>query len=380
MRIDSVELFPVQSPREQGSSHRHILVRLTSDTGHTGWGEMSDIGHPPAYDFELNSLQQVLRVILLGRDPCNLVALERDVLDRFPEEHYLYSMSALVRCGVDIALHDLVGQILSLPVATLLGGQVRDRIRVCYPIFRQTSAESIARNLQRVGEKLAQGFDLFRVYVGGQPELDLRFLQALRRVYGDRVRIKSLDFSGTLHWRASLALLERLREPADPLLVESPCPKQDLDGYVEFRSRSALPVSEHIFNLSHGYELARCGAVDIFNIAPFCVGGLRAAVRLFHLAQASGRQCLIGTTQEAGVGTAAVAHLGAAMPNLDWPCDNTGPQLYTADVLQAPLRYEDGYLILPQGPGLGISVDELRVRSHAPDTPFPVRAHPAEER
>ncbi|MER3403995.1 MAG: hypothetical protein C4289_01445, partial [Chloroflexota bacterium] len=198
MRIDSVELFPVQSPREQGSSHRHILVRLTSDTGHTGWGEMSDIGHPPAYDFELNSLQQVLRVILLGRDPCNLVALERDVLDRFPEEHYLYSMSALVRCGVDIALHDLVGQILSLPVATLLGGQVRDRIRVCYPIFRQTSAESIARNLQRVGEKLAQGFDLFRVYVGGQPELDLRFLQALRRVYGDRVRIKSLDFSGTL--------------------------------------------------------------------------------------------------------------------------------------------------------------------------------------
>ncbi|MER3403996.1 MAG: muconate cycloisomerase, partial [Chloroflexota bacterium] len=65
---------------------------------------------------------------------------------------------------------------------------------------------------------------------------------------------------------------------------------------------------------------------------------------------------------------------------LDWPCDNTGPQLYTADVLQAPLRYEDGYLILPQGPGLGISVDELRVRSHAPDTPFPVRAHPAEER
>src|SRR5262249_8065629 len=103
------------------------------------------------------------------------------------------------------------------------------------------------------------------------------------------------------------------------------------------------------------------GAVDIFNIAT-CSGGLNHARKLFALAEALEIQTLIGTTQELSIGTAAQAHLGAAMPNLHWPCDPTGPHLYTEDVVRERVRYEDGFLIVPDGPGLGVEIDEERLR------------------
>jgi muconate cycloisomerase len=74
---------------------------------------------------------------------------------------------------------------------------------------------------------------------------------------------------------------------------------------------------------------------------------------------------LIGTTQELNLGTAAVAHLGAAARVLDYPCDNTGPRLYTDDVVQAPVRYQAGYLHVPEGAGLGLEIDEARLEAHS---------------
>jgi hypothetical protein len=75
------------------------------------------------------------------------------------------------------------------------------------------------------------------------------------------------------------------------------------------------------------------------------------------------REELIGTTQELSLGTAAVAHLGAAARVLDYPCDNSGLRLYVDDVVSEPVRYRDGYLHVPAGPGLGMQVDAARVEA-----------------
>ncbi len=248
-----------------------------------------------------------------------------------------------------------------MPVYDLLGGKMRDRIRVCYPIFRMRSVDEVSPNLQRVEEKLAQGFDLIRVYVGSNQAADELFLGQFTDRFKGRVEIKSLDFSNLSDWRRSLRMIERYGELADFMLIESAAPRNDLDGSAEFRRRSRWPISEHVLHIHHGWQLLTHASVDILNVSPYLLGGLRASLRLIALAEAARASVLIGTTQELNLGTAAVAHLGAAACILDYPSDNTGPHLYTRDVVKSPLRYEQSHLLVPEGPGMGVEIDEAKL-------------------
>lgn len=360
--ITDLRLFPITIRRDTGIANQHIIVRLEAGESVVGWGEMSDLSHLPMYQFDVPELERVLNALLRGQDARNLALLESELARFYPDEGHLYSRSGLVREGIDLALHDLIGRAEGIPASQLLGGQLRDRVKVCYPVFRMRSPDEIAPNLDRVEAKLAEGFDLIRLYVGANPAVDQRFLEQFLTRFRGRVAIKSLDFSNLLDWRRAWQLTERLVPMADCLLIESPAPRNDLDGLLEFRRRSRLPVSEHVYHLHHGWLLLRAGCVDILNISPFLVGGLRASVRLIALAEAAHASVLIGTTQELNVGTAAVAHLGAAARVLDYPCDSTGPHLYVEDVVRQPVRYEAGYLVVPSGPGLGVEVDATALK------------------
>ncbi len=361
MKITRVQLFPVASPRRTGVANQHVIVKLEAGDSYVGWGEMSDLSHVPMYQFDLPELARMLNALLVGRDARNLAKIEDDLIRFFPDEGHLYSRSGLVRQGIDLALHDLIGRVEGVPVYQLLGGKLRDRMRVCYPIFRMRAVDEVDGNLARVEEMLAQGFDLIRVYVGVNLEADELFLGQFTDRFKGRVSIKSLDFSNLLDWRRASLALERYIEICDFMLVESAAPRNDVEGLVQFRRRSPRPLSEHVFHLHHGWQLLAAGAVDILNVSPYLLGGLRTSLRLIHLAEAARASVLIGTTQELNLGTAAVAHLAAAARVLDYPGDNTGPRLYTADVVKAPVTYDHGHLLVPDGPGLGIDVDEAKL-------------------
>jgi len=362
MKIDRIELFPVATPRQTGIANQHVIVRLETADGAVGWGEMSDLSHVPMYQFDIAELEKMLQQMLMGKDPRNIAKLMDDLIRFFPDEGHMYSRSGLVRQGVDLALHDLLGRVDNLPVYTLLGGKLRDRTRVCYPIFRMRSVEEVEPNLQRVEDKLAEGFDLIRVYVGVNPEADAQFLAAFTDRFEGRVQIKSLDFSNLVKWRESSKLIERYADLCDFMLIESPVPRNDFDGLANFRNFSRWPVSEHVLHIHHGWALLSQGCVDILNVSPYLLGGLQASLRLIALAEAAHASVLIGTTQELNLGTAAVGHLAAAARVLDFPSDSTGPHLYTKDVVKSPVQYVNSHLIVPEGPGLGIEVDEELLR------------------
>lgn len=358
MKIERVRLFPIATLRETGVTNQHVIVRLETADGLVGWGEMSDLSHVPLYQLDAAALENALGELLQNRDPRNIARIEDDLLRFFPDEGHVYSRSGLVRQGIELALHDLVSRAGGVPVFDLLGGKLRDRIKVCYPIFRMRSTSQVEANLERVQARLEEGFDLFRVYVGGHQEADELFLGQFTDRFKGRAAIKSLDFSNLLNWRRAWQAVERLAGLADFMLVESPAPPHDLEGLAEFRQRSRWPVSEHIYSLHHAWQLLRAGSVDILNISPYVLGGLRPCLRAIALAEAARASVLIGTTQELNLGTAAVAHLGAAARVLDYPCDSTGPRLYTSDVVSRSVQYEAGYLVVPDGPGLGVEVDE----------------------
>lgn len=361
MQISRVQLFPVATPRETGIANQHVIVKLEAGDSHVGWGEMSDLSHVPMYQFDIGELERMLNELLRGRDARNIAKIEDDLIRFFPDEGHMYSRSGLVRQGIDLALHDLNARAQGVPVYHLLGGQLRDRMRVCYPIFRMRSVEEVPGNLQRVEDKLAAGFDLIRVYVGANQKADELFLGQFTDRFGGRVEIKSLDFSNLLDWRRAAMAIERYQELCEFMLVESAAPRNDIDGLTEFRRRCKRPISEHVLHIHHGWQLLSAGAVDILNVSPYLLGGLSASMRLIALAESARASVLIGTTQELNLGTAAVAHLAAAARVLDYPGDNTGPQLYTDDVVKNPVQYEQSHLLVPDGVGLGVEVDEAKL-------------------
>lgn len=341
MKITNVKLYPVGTRRETAAVTPHIIVTLTTDEGPVGIGEMSDLGHDPVMP-DVDHLEYTLNKSLSGADPFDPERLD-PIVD---------GLRAPLGAGIDTALHDLRGKILGVPVHDLYGGAYRDRYKICYPIFRQFDNSQFDLNLDRVKRMLELGFDLFRFYVGGDVDIDDRLFRTLRDNHGDDFKVKSLDFSCRLDWKQCVAAVERLAW-VEPMLVESPAP--DIPGKAKVRERIRFPTSEHCNSEAQAIEFA--GAVDILNIAVNS-RGIRRARSLFATAEALGLKTLIGTTQELSIGTSAQGHLGASVPNLEFPGDAAGAQLYLDDVVVNRVQYEASHLIIPKGPGLGMELNQ----------------------
>lgn len=367
-KIVSVRLTPVAIPRSTGLVCGHVIVELDTDDGVTGIGEMSDFQHLPRYHVDVPELERTLTELLDGLSAGGESAneIERRLEESFPLAGSLYDKTSVIRCGVDLALWDLRGKLSDASVSDLLGGAVRDSLPVAYPIFRQQKPANIDVNLDLVADRLAQGFTLFRVYVGRRLDLDEAFLYRLRDRFDDQVEVKSLDFSNLLDARTAARFIERTRELGYQL-VEAPTYQRDTEGLRFVRDRTLVPVSEHVHDRRWALELAAARAVDVFNIGLFTLGGITPARAMVAVADAAGLRCLIGTTQELAIGTAAAAHFGVATPAAVEPADPVGPLLYTRDVVAAKPVYRDGRLHPPEGSGLGVRLDpELLAAARGP--------------
>ncbi|WP_010280990.1 mandelate racemase/muconate lactonizing enzyme family protein [Bacillus timonensis] len=362
MKIVDLKLTPIGVPRHTGFVNKHVIVELFSDEGIVGIGEMSDFSHLPQYSIDLNDLAHVLKSFLLGRSPFELTKINKELLDNFPEALYYYEKGSFIRNGIDAALYDLCSKFLEIPAVDLLGGKYREKIKVCYPIFRHRFVEEVEENINIVRKRLEDGFDTFRLYVGKNIEADETFLDRIRQEFGSQVTIKSLDFSHLLDWKDSLRAVNRFKK-YEFQMIESPAFRNDFEGLHNFRMRTEYPVSEHVWGFRQLHEMIKYDSVDIFNISPIFIGGLTAAKKAAAAAEVAGKGCLLGTTQELSVGTAAMAHFGCSLVNLNYISDPTGPKLYVDDIVKNPVKYENGYLILPNNGlhGLGLELDWERI-------------------
>ncbi|MFC1526364.1 mandelate racemase/muconate lactonizing enzyme family protein [Candidatus Latescibacterota bacterium] len=345
MKITGTRFFMVETPRETGSISEHVMIRIDTDEGVQGWGEVSDLahGHPMNFpDFSL--LEEEANRRLAGADPTNI----GDTMQR---------LGGILPSAFDIGLHDLLGKILNVPVCALLGGKRRDRIPFCYPIFPLRDGDDVEPNMTRVRRVVDMGFTRIRKYIGADWEAEESFLRALRDAYGWDVEIKSLDLSGRFYWQQALEVLQRFKQYRYDMAESVARPRNDLRGMAQVRRQLGIPISEHLGSYASIFEHHQAEAVDLCNIAT-CSHGVRRCKALFDFAQGIGLRALHGTTQELSIGTAAAAHVCAAIEEVDMPCDPAGPILYTEDCTRHPVQYEDSCIVVPEGPGLGIDVDE----------------------
>ncbi len=359
--IRCVSLYPVTTPRLYGEPSQHVMICLAASDGTEGWGEMSDVSHLPAMMPDVQDLEACLNALLGGRCAMEINVIDDLMLENFPGTRF-HGKACLVRAGVSIAIHDLKARLLGISVSDLLGGQRRDRIPICYPIFRLNSCADVADRCDLVRRQFEAGFSSFRLYFGHCTDADQALLDEICGRYGDKIQLTSLDGSGLFTLPAFLRAYRRLsRFPFES--IESPVDRDDVDLIAEARRSIDHPVSEHVRSPEYAVRLIRARAVDIFNISITVAGGISGMLRLFSLADSANLECLIGTTQELSVATAAQAHVGAVAVRLDYASDPVGPSLYQADVTRQPVQFENGSLVVPHGIGLGVEVDRARVQA-----------------
>ena len=156
LKLSQLELIPVRSTREMGRQgpsdpekavSEHVIVRLQTNQGITGLGEMSDVAWALSTE-SLGQLKTRLDAILMGQSPFDLTAIDLQL----EEEDWQHQ----VECGIETALHDIVGKALDVPLYQLLGGKVRSEIPIAYPLAPCRNPKDVEANLERMDKLLGE--------------------------------------------------------------------------------------------------------------------------------------------------------------------------------------------------------------------------------
>lgn len=337
---------------------RAVLLKLTDADGVAGWGEAN-----PMQPFTAESpadaaqaLRQTLLPSLLGaaRPEPGRVDAQLDAL--LPE-------NLCAKGAVSMALLDLLGKRLGVPVATLLGGALRDSLPVLWPL----GSGSAEDDMRVIDERAAQGFSSFMLKMGsGAVRDEVRRVAALEARYGERVALIADANQG---WTRDEAR-EFLCGVAGSRLafVEQPLAKDDLEGMAAIASASTLPISadESLTGLAEAARIARLGAASVFSIKSSKNGGPLRAQRIAAVAQAFGIRCYMNSMLEFGITQAASLQHAVTVPNL---FDAGHAFMSTLRLAEDPTDFSslvrDGVVHLPHAAGLGVAVDEAHVRRMA---------------
>jgi muconate cycloisomerase len=253
-----------------------------------------------------------------------------------------------------MALLDISGKELGVPVHRLLGGRVRDAVPVAWPLPWGTVEETVEQAVAAV----AQGFRTVKLKVGRPGRTDLDVVAAVREALGREIAIK-VDANMAYHSAGAAAAALNPLENFDLQLIEQPLPPQDLDELARLRGRLRTPLlaDESCWQLRDVGELVRRGSADVLNVYVVEMGGPVQAWKAFAAAEAAGLVGLLGSQCELGLATAACAHVGVTVANLAYESDVVGPLRYPHDIVLDPPLIIAGELHAPDGPGLGVEID-----------------------
>lgn len=366
MKIIKIETHVLSNPLEQSfffsqwayDERRICVVKITTDQGVFGWGE----GYGPA-----DVIQQgiaLLEPILIGK-----YALENESLwfEMYRKTSDFARRSVLLAAisAVDIALWDIKGKALNLPVSTLLGGQYRKKVVPYATGLYFSQSKTLVDDLVREAkEYVAQGFKAMKMKVGLSLEDDIQHVKNVRAAIGPDIKLM-VDSNHAYSLREALELARKI-EPYDISWFEEPVSPEFYDQYAQLRQKTSIPIAGgECEYLRYGFlQLLQNKSVDIAQIEICASGGLTEAKRIGSLASTFGVE-VIPHVWGTGIGFHAALHFTANIEPL--PGRLFPPDIYIEydrtenairDRLTSPaVQMEDGYIDIPQTPGLGIDID-----------------------
>lgn len=364
MRVERMEIaltrWPLRMKRRHGvgdveKSMPGVIVKLTTASGLVGWGEAAPWSvFSGTAEANAAALDVYLRPLVVGRSAAE-VAVILDEADHVVVGH------AEAKVALEMALDDIRGKALALSLAELHGGVVRETI----PLSVSVANPDFDEDLDFVRARLSEGVRLYKVKTGFLTHReDMVRMERLAEIMPADAELR-IDYNQGLDaWDAlpKLRDMERFR----PGFIEQPVPRDRRDAMAMIAAALDTPVlaDESCFTPAEAIEMVRHRFADAVSVKLMKCGGIRRAKEIASIAGAAGIPAYGGTMYEAGVALAAGIHAVASTPNV-----SLGAEFYTAnfvlgvDILETPLDLSGGVSRLPEGPGLGVAVNEDALKS-----------------
>jgi len=370
--IRTVEAIPAAVPFRQtfvigrgavgaaGGAGRHVFVRIETEGGQVGWGETRAL---PSWSYEtVESITSAVRVylapLLIGRSVWDLNALHQAIYETLTPS--VSNGQPFAKSAIDIALHDLQGQLAGVPVHALLGGKVRDEVPLSYAL-------SIAPP-EEMAEYAADATDCtcFKVKIAGDPAVDAARVDQVSLARPDVMLW--LDANQSYSPAVLVQFLDEIGGTPRLFCLEQPVPSVDWLGLRIAKERSTMPIAidEGCFSSYDVARVAELTAAELVVLKVCKSGGLRHCLESAAVARAHGLGLLGSGLTESGVGFVASIHFFAATNTL-LPPELNGVQ-FLEDMWIDGLEMIDAATVrVPTAPGLGVTVNEARIREHALD-------------
>ncbi|BEV01217.1 muconate cycloisomerase family protein [Novosphingobium olei] len=338
--------------------HRQTLciVKILCSDGVTGIGEATTIGGlaygPESPETIKCAIDSYFAPLLQGLDATRPSAAMALLSRHAVGNHF-------AKCAIETALLDAQGKRLGLPVSELIGGRRTERL----PVLWTLASGDTARDIAEAEEMLdTRRHNAFKLKIGKRPvEQDVAHVGAIKASLGGRASVR-VDVNMAWDEPTAMRGLAMLADVGCDL-VEQPIIRHNREGMARLVRHGLVPImaDESLTGPASAMDFARAGAADVFAVKIEQSGGLDAARAVAQIGDAAGIGLYGGTMLEGAIGTIASAHAFATFPSLKWGTELFGPLLLTEEILEKPLRYSDFSLEVPDGPGLGISLDDDRV-------------------
>jgi len=339
-----------------------VIVRLQCSDGHEGIGEATTIGglsygeeSPEGIKLAIDTY---LAPALTGLPADNIHAAMRRLASIARGNHFAKS-------ALETALLDAQGKRLGVSVATLLGGAVRERLPVLWTLASGDTARDID---EAEGFLQSRRHNTFKLKIGRRTIADdVAHVSRIKQALGDRARV-TVDVNQAWNEADAAGAIARL-EAAGIDLIEQPIARTNLAGMARLAARFVVPImaDEAVCSPEDALDIARLGAADVLALKIAKSGGLHGMARTAAVGDAAGMALYGGTMLEGSVGSIASAHGFAVLPQLAWGTELFGPLLLKDDIVVSPPHYADFDMHLPDGPGLGLDIDEDKLAFYRRD-------------
>ncbi|MDW3116882.1 MAG: mandelate racemase/muconate lactonizing enzyme family protein [Roseovarius pacificus] len=376
MKLQDLDIIVTAPPAPGWGGRYWILVKLTTDTGITGWGECYAASVGPVAMRAV--IEDVFARHMQGENPENIeLMFRRAYSSGFTARPDLTMMGAF--SGLEIACWDILGKARERPVWALLGGRVNDRIRAytyLYPLphhdqdfwvspdqAAEAAADCVARGYTAVKFDPAGPYTIHGGHMPAMSDISVSaaFCKAIREAVGDRADL--LFGTHGQFTTAGAIRLGRAIAPYDPLWYEEPIPPDNPAQMAEVARAVGIPVAtgERLCTKAEFAPVLRQGAASILQPALGRAGGIWEVKKIAAMAEVYSAQ-MAPHLYAGPVEWAANIHLAASIPNL-LMAETIETPFHDA-LIKGSLRVENGFVTPPEAPGLGIDIDEALARAH----------------
>ncbi len=372
MKITDIRATTVTMPLEAPLRHSNgahwgrfvrTVVEVETDEGITGLGEMGGGGEGAALAFA------GLKSYLVGHDPFDLNRMRFAICNPTAS---LYNNRTQLHAALEFACLDIIGRKLGVPVYQLLGGKVRDEVGFAsYLFYRYADPETGQGEVRTIDQLVAHaralkaehGFKAHKLKAGVfHPDYELDCYRALAAAFPDDAL--RYDPNAALSVEQALRFGQAIEGLRNDYFED---PTWGLAGMRRLREKLSIPLATNtiVIDFEQLATNVRDPAVDVILLDTTFWGGIRACVRAAQICDTFGLGIAVHSSGELGIQLASMLHLGAVLPNLTFTADAHYHHLAGDVITGGKMRYRDGGIAVPQGPGLGVELDRDKLGTYA---------------